>query len=203
MLHELYEWMLHWAATPHAEIALCALAFAESSFFPLPPDILLIAMGVANPAGALWYALLCSVGSVSGGAAGYGMGRWAGRPLIVRVLSESRRKAVENLYNRFDYWAIGIAGFTPIPYKVFTLTAGMFDIPFKNFFIASTLSRPARFFLVGGALYFWGAAIQGWLEKYFNIISIAFVVLLVGGFFLLRWLEPMLIKKQTENDPSC
>lgn len=186
-MEDLYNWVIGWAQTGSAELALLCLAFAESSFFPVPPDILLIAMGVADPERALFYALLTSIGSVAGGATGYGIGRWGGRPIIKKIISERNRNAVERLYNRYDLWAIVIAGLTPLPYKIFTLTAGIFHIRFRNFLIASIISRPARFFLVGGALTIWGQTIQEWIENYFNIASIIFVVLLVGGFLVVRW----------------
>ncbi len=186
MLHDLYNWTLSWASHPNAQSALFALAFAESSFFPIPPDVLLIAMCVADPQNSLWYAFLCSVGSVMGGAFGFAMGSWGGRPVIKKFLSESKRLTAEHLYNKYDYWAIAIAGFTPIPYKVFTITAGAFKMRFRNFFIASALSRPARFFLVGILLKVWGQEIQTWIENYFNLASLIFIVLLVGGFFLIR-----------------
>ncbi len=187
MLHDLYNWTLAWASHPNAQSALFLLAFAESSFFPIPPDVLLIAMGVADPANALWYAFICSLASVSGGMFGFAIGRWGGRPIIKRFLSESKRNAAERLYKKYDYWAIGIAGFTPIPYKVFTITAGAFSIRFINFLLASALSRPARFFLIGAALKVWGAEIQDLITNYFNIASLLFVVLLVGGFWLIHW----------------
>ena len=188
MLHELYDWVLAWSAHPNARSALFFLAFAESSFFPLPPDILLIAMGVANPDMALWFAFLCSAGSVMGGCMGFGIGRVGGRPIVRRLLSESKRLATERLYNKYDFWAIAVAGFTPIPYKIFTITAGAFNIRFGKFLLASALSRPARFFLVGVLLKVWGRDIQVWIESYFNIASISFVVLLIGGFLIVRWL---------------
>lgn len=187
MIHDLYNWVLSWAAHPHAQWALFILAVAESSFFPIPPDVLLIAMGIADPENALRFALITSVGSVLGGTAGYGIGHFGGRPVIKRFLSEKNRLAAESLYNRYDIWAIAIAGFTPIPYKVFTISAGVFAIRFGNFLFASALSRPARFFLIGGALKIWGKDIQGLIENYFNVASVIFVVLLVGGFLLIRW----------------
>lgn len=188
MLEDLYRWTVNWAHTTHAEIALLLIAFAESSFFPIPPDILLIAMGVANPEQAFWYALLCSIGSVLGGSAGYGLGRWGGRPLVRRLFSEKTVSSVQRLYHRYDMWAIAIAGFTPLPYKVFTLSAGIFHIKFGKFVLASVLSRPARFFLVGGALYFWGEAVRSVLEKYLNLATILLIVALVGGFIAIRWM---------------
>lgn len=186
MFRDLYEWVLAWAPTPYAESALFLIAFAESSFFPIPPDVLLIAMGVANPDYALYYALLTSVGSVLGGAVGYGIGHWGGRPILKRIMTHRSLSAAEDYYNRYDMWAIGIAGFTPIPYKVFTITAGAFQIRFRNFLLASALSRPARFFLVGGALYFWGQQIQDWIAEYFNVATLAFAILLIGGFLIVR-----------------
>ncbi len=187
MVHELYNWVLAWAAHPQAPMALFLLSVAESSFFPLPPDILLMAMCLAEPEHALLFASITSIGSILGGAFGFGIGRWGGRPIVKKILSEERRQGVEALYNKYDYWAIGIAGFTPIPYKIFTITAGAFAIKFRNFLLASIVSRPARFFLVGLAFQLWGPEIKEIIERYFNVASILFIVLLVGGFWLVKW----------------
>ena len=188
MIHDLYNWVISWAGHPNAVMALFWLAFAESSFFPIPPDVLLIAMCVADPNQALFYAMVCSLGSVLGGVAGFGIGRGAGRPLLKRMISTEKLATAESLYNRYDVWAIGIAGFTPIPYKVFTISAGAFAIRFIPFVVASAVSRSARFFIVATAFYLWGAHIKNWIDEYFNLASILFVVLLVGGFLLLRFL---------------
>ena len=168
------------------------LAFSDSSFFPIPPDILLIALAVAIPPKALKYALICSVGSTLGGCFGYligwqfmaGIGEW-----IISFYGLGQKfNYIKELYINYDAWAIGIAGFTPIPYKVFTIAAGAFNINFSVFFIASIVSRSARFFLVGGLIYFFGPGIQKFIDKYFNLLVVAFTVLLVTGFVIIKYL---------------
>jgi len=195
VVHDLYNWVISWAQHPNAVIALFWLAFAESSFFPIPPDVLLIAMCVAQPEHSLYYAFITSAGSLLGGMAGYGLGRGAGRPLIKRILSDKSLHAAEVLYNRFDVWAIGIAGFTPIPYKIFTVTAGAFAIRFITFVIASAISRSARFFLVATAFYIWGDTIQAWIDQYFNWATLVFSVFLVGGFLLIHYIGKRLVQE--------
>ncbi|HSM74352.1 MAG TPA: YqaA family protein [Desulfobacterales bacterium] len=192
MLRRLYDWVLHWADTPYGTWALFLLAFCESSFFPIPPDILLIALAVAVPAKALRYALVCSVGSVLGGALGYLIG-WQfmaaiGDRIVAFYGLEGKVRLIEAIYQRHDAWAVGIAGFTPIPYKVFTIAAGMFNVNFWVFLIASLVSRSARFFLLGGLIYAFGPRIQRFIDRYFNTLAVAFCVLLVLGFILIRYL---------------
>ena len=190
MLRRLYDWVLHWAETPYGSWALFLLAFCESSFFPIPPDVLLIALGVALPKKALRYAWICSVGSVLGGCLGYLIG-WQfmanlGQRIIAFYGLSQKVAYIQSLYMAYDAWAIGIAGFTPIPYKVFTISAGAFQINFSVFVIASIVSRSARFFLVGGLLYIFGAKIQAFIDRYFNMLAVAFTVLLVAGFVIIK-----------------
>ena len=192
MLRRLYDWVLHWAETPYGTWALFILAFAESSFFPIPPDILLIALAVAVPRKSLRYAAICSVGSVLGGCLGYLIG-WqfmdgiGDRIVALYGLSE-KVDYIASLYQQYDAWAVGIAGFTPIPYKVFTIAAGAFDINFGVFVLASLVSRSARFFLIGGLIYLFGPRIQAFIEKYFNLLAGGGTILLVGGFVLIKYL---------------
>jgi len=176
------------AASPHPGWWLFALAVAESSFFPIPPDVLLVTLGVARPEMAIWYAAVTSVGSVIGGGLGYAIGLYGGRPLLYRFFNEAKINAVERLYDRFNAWATGIAGLTPIPYKVFTIAGGALKINFKIFMLASLASRSLRFMAEGVLLYFFGEPIKDFLYTRFNWLSIAFVVLLVGGFWLVQHL---------------
>jgi membrane protein YqaA with SNARE-associated domain len=192
MLRRLYDWVLHWAETPYGAWALFWLAFCESSFFPVPPDVLLIALAVAVPKKSLRYAGICSLGSVLGGCLGYLIG-WqfmatVGQGIIEFYDLADKITLIADMFRRYDAWAIGIAGFTPIPYKVFTISAGMFEIHFFVFLLASFLSRSARFFLVGGLIYVFGPAIQSFIDRYFNALAIAFTVLLVAGFVLIHYL---------------
>ena len=174
------------AASPHPGWWLFALAVAESSFFPIPPDELLVTLGVARPEMAIWYGFVCSAGSVLGGGIGYAIGLYGGRPLLYRFFNDDKIHAVESLYDRFNAWATGIAGLTPIPYKVFTIAGGAFKINFRIFMLASLASRSLRFMAEGVLLYFFGEPIKGFLYDQFNWLSIAFVVLLVGGFWLVQ-----------------
>jgi membrane protein YqaA with SNARE-associated domain len=185
-IKDLTVWVIHWAQTPYGGLALFVLAFCESSFFPIPPDALLIALCMANPPGSFWYAVLCSLGSVLGGILGYGLGRFGGRPLLERWVSAKRIQLVQRYFQRWDVWAVAVAGFTPIPYKVFTISAGAFLLNLLRFIIASLVSRSARFFLVAGLFYFFGPAINRFILRYFNILSIIFIVLLILGFWFIK-----------------
>jgi len=192
MLRRFYDWVLHWAETPYGTWALFLLAFCESSFFPIPPDVLLIALAVVMPKKSFKYALVCSAGSVLGGCLGYLIG-WQfmagiGEKIIAFYGLTQKIEYIKDLYTNYDAWAIGIAGFTPIPYKVFTISAGAFNINFPVFIIASTISRSARFFLVGSLIYIFGPRIQTFIDKYFNILAVAFTVLLVAGFVIIKYL---------------
>jgi membrane protein YqaA with SNARE-associated domain len=194
IFRSLYQWVIHWSETPHAKTALVLLAFAESSFFPVPPDVLLIAMGVGAPHRALGFAALCLVGSVAGGMAGYaiGLGLWSVVSgwfyTYIPGFTPEVFEKVSTLYHENAFWAVFAAGFSPIPYKVFTLSAGVAQINFPTFVIASILSRGLRFFLIGGALRVFGSSIKQLLEKYFDLFSIMFLVLLIGGFVLVKLL---------------
>ena len=190
MLRRLYSWVLHWAETPYGSWALFVLAFCESSFFPLPPDVLLIALAVSIPKKSFKYALICTAGSLIGGCLGYLIG-WqfmitVGEKIIQFYGLTHKMQYIRDMYIQYDAWAIGIAGFTPIPYKVFTISAGAFDINFTVFLVASAVSRGARFFLVGGLIYMFGPRIKLFIDRYFNILAIAFVILLVAGFVIIK-----------------
>ena len=192
MLKRLYHWVLHWSETPYGTWALFLLAFSESSFFPIPPDILLIALAVGKPEKSMKFAAVCTLGSVLGGMLGYLIG-WqfmaaVGEKIVEFYGLTDKVDYIEVLYNRYDAWAVGIAGFTPIPYKVFTIAAGAFKISFVVFIVASTVSRSARFFLVGGLIYFFGPGIQAFIDKYFNLLAVVFTVLLVGSFVFLKYI---------------
>ncbi len=192
MLRRLYEWVLHWAETPYGYWALVILAFCESSFFPIPPDVLLIALAVSIPKKSFRYAVICSIGSVLGGILGYILGlefmENVGRPILEFYGVTDKYLYIRSLYNQYDVWAVGIAGFTPIPYKVFTIAAGACEINLPTFILISFLSRSARFFLVGGLIYFFGPSIRSFIDRYLNIITIIFIIFLVLGFIAVKWL---------------
>jgi membrane protein YqaA with SNARE-associated domain len=190
MLRRLYDWVLHWADTPYGTWALFWLAFAESSFFPIPPDVLLIALAVSRPAKAFQYAWVCSLGSLLGGMLGYLIGysfmTGFGDRIVAFYGFEEKVAYIGSLYQQYDAWAVAVAGFTPIPYKVFTIAAGIFRIDFIVFALASLAARAARFFLVGGLIYRFGPGIKAMIDRYFDLLAIAFAVLLVLGFVLVK-----------------
>lgn len=188
--------MVSWAATPYAPLALFILAFWESSFFPLPPDPLLIAMAIADPDRAPLYALICTTASVFGAMLGYFIGKKGGRPVVQRLFKEKKIQAAEQLYKRYDVWAVGAAAFTPIPYKVFTITAGIAELRFWPFILVSVIGRGARFFLIGLAVYFFGAPIQRAIDQYFELLTISFLALLVLGFVTVKYGGEYLHRKQ-------
>lgn len=187
----LYDWVIGWAESPHSQWALFSIAFAESSFFPIPPDILLIALAVAIPAKAFRLALVTTVGSVAGGAFGYLIGHefygLLGDPIVRFYAAEDQYARISELYRRYDAFAVAVAGLTPIPYKVATVTAGFFDVDFGRFILASAASRSLRFFLIGWLIRRFGTQARAFIEKYFDVLTLIFLVLLVGGFLLLSW----------------
>jgi membrane protein YqaA with SNARE-associated domain len=182
---------LHWSKTPQALPALAIIAFIESSVFPIPPDILLIAMVVALPSQWFRFAAVCSVASVLGGMFGYLIGYQfmdvVGNRIIAFYHFQEKFDKIGDFYNKYQAWAVGIAGFTPLPYKVFTLAAGAFKINFPVFVLMSALSRTARFLLVAYLIHKFGPSVKILIEKYFNLFTIAFIVLLGLGFYLLKF----------------
>lgn len=188
----LYQWVLSWAKSPFGAWALFALAFAEASFFPIPPDVLLIGLGISIPTKSFRYALICSIGSLLGGCLGYFIGiqlyEIIGKPIIDFYQIQASSQRVQSLYAENVFLAVSIAGFTPIPYKVFTIAAGVCQVNFPLFILASALSRSARFFLVSFLIFLWGARVKTFIDKYFNLLTILFVLLLILGFVVLKWL---------------
>ncbi len=193
----LYDWVVHFADTPHGERALFALSFAESSFFPVPPDVLLIGLAIGVPKKWLRFAVFCSIASVLGGIFGYcigmffwqAIGPWAYAHLGSIGLTEANFAKFQGWYDKYDFWIVFTAGFTPIPYKACTISAGVARINFPGFVIASVLSRSARFFLVAGLIGWKGEKIRLLIEKYFNWFALAFMAMLIGGFLLIKWLH--------------
>ncbi|MCF6157811.1 MAG: DedA family protein [wastewater metagenome] len=186
----LYEWVLHWAHTPYGTIALFALAFCESSFFPIPPDVLLMALAFSIPKKSIKYAAVCSAGSVLGGCFGYFIGyqffEYVGIPILNFYGIMEQFHFVREKYHANAFAAVAVAGFTPIPYKVFTIAAGVCKINMWTFIMASALSRTGRFFIIAVLVYLYGPKIKNFIDKYFNSISIAFVVILIAGFFIVK-----------------
>ena len=192
LLRKLYNWTIHWAKTPRAPAALFAVAFIESSFFPVPPDVLLIAMVIADRAKWFRYALICAIGSVLGALLGYFIG-WGlfetlGKWIVSFYHLEKQFDVVGRMYADNAFMAIFTAAFTPIPYKVFTIAAGLFKISVLVLVFASILGRAGRFFLVAGLLRVFGKKISGFIEKYFDLLSILFIVLIIGGYIAIKHL---------------
>jgi membrane protein YqaA with SNARE-associated domain len=192
IIRRVYGRSLAWVQTPYGLWALFWLAVAESSFFPIPPDVFLIVLCVAVPQRSFRYAAICAAGSVLGGVIGYGLGLGLMDTVGYRILSwyglTAKYETVQTLYQQYDAWAVGAAGFTPLPYKLFTITAGAFKVDFVTFILASIVSRTARFLLVAAFIYRFGAPIRHFIERYFNLLSILFLVLLAGGYLLIKLL---------------
>lgn len=193
LLRRLYDWTVGWAQRPGSTWALFGLAFAESSVFPVPPDVLLLALSVGAPRRALWFAAVCAVGSVLGGVLGYaiGYGAWelTREFFIPYIFSQEAFDQVGRLYQGNAFVAILTAAFTPIPYKVFTVAAGVFQVSLPVLVGASVLGRSARFFLVAGAIYLFGPQVKGLIEKYFDWLAWALLLLGVGGFVAIKYLR--------------
>jgi len=193
-LRKLYDWVLHWAETPYGPLALFLLAVAESSFFPIPPDPLLIALCLGAIKKSWRFAFYTSLASIIGGAIGYliGFGIWEAVDSFffkyVPGFSESLFERVTANFHHYGFWYVFAAGFTPIPYKVFTIASGVFKLNFVLFLIASAVSRSLRFFAVAALFRKFGPGIKGFIEKYFNLLAILFFILLLAGFLVVKFI---------------
>ena len=191
IIRRMYDWVLSFADHPYGTWALFLIAFMESSFFPVPPDFLLIALAVGSVKRSFWFALVCSAGSVAGAVLGYLIGwhfyDFIGVPIIDFYGLTAKYDQVRLLYENWNALAVGIAGFTPIPYKVFTIAAGAFKINFPTFILASLVSRSARFFLVAGLIRLAGPGIKTFIDKYFNLLTVIAAILLIGGFVVIKY----------------
>lgn len=199
MIKRLYNWILSWSESRWGWLALFVIALFEANWFPLPPDILLIALCLGATKKSFRFASLCLTGSVLGAALGYCIGYYlwttsAGDPTVVanffynHVFSVESFNNVGSLYDRFNFWIVFTAGFTPLPFKLFTIAGGMFHINFVMFIIASIVSRGMRFFLIAWLIWKFGAPIKSFIDKYFNLLATLFTILLIGCTFLALWL---------------
>jgi len=190
-LRRLYNWVIHWAHTPYGAPALFILSFTESSFFPIPPDVLLMALAIGLPKKAFRFASVCTIGSVLGGMLGYYIGvgflELIGYSILEFYGAMDKFEMVHEMYRRYDIWFVGAAGFTPIPYKVFTIAAGAFQMDFLRFVAVSAVSRGARFFIVSALIWKYGERIKTFIDRYFNLLSILFFIILVAGFILVKY----------------
>lgn len=191
-IRRMYDWTVEKAGRPDAEKYLAGLAFAESSFFPIPPDVLLIAMSFSNREKTLRYAAITTLFSVIGGVAGYLIGftlfEAIGKPIIGFYHLESLVTVVQAKYEANAFLTVFTAAFTPIPYKLITIAAGLFHISFGPFMLASALGRGLRFFAVGLVIRQIGPKAKPFIEKYFELFTIAFTLLLIGGFVIIKYL---------------
>lgn len=178
----IWEWLGHFTGAVNP-LNLFLIALMESIFFPIPPDTVLLPLVLLQPGGGVSFAGLATLGSVVGAGIGYFLGRWGGRPLVERIASRDKIDRVGELFNKYEFWAIGIAGFTPIPFKVFTLSAGAFRVRFRPFIFAAILSRGARFLMEAVLVMLYGRQIIGFIRSDFNILTVA-VVVAVGVLWL-------------------
>jgi len=198
ILRKLYEWVLHWAQTPYGIIALFTLSFAEASFFPIPPDILLIALALGCRTDALKFALICSIASILGAIAGYGIGHylWWNGDFYSQIahfffnnvpgFTEDLFLKIQSQYEQHGFIIVFTAGFTPIPFKIFTISSGAFNIPMTLFILASAISRSARFFLVSLLIWKFGDKVNLFIDRYFNLLTILLLFILIGSYFIIN-----------------
>ncbi len=181
----LYDWVLGWAKHPRASRYLAALSFAESSFFPIPPDVMLAPMALARRDRAWWFAFITTVWSVLGGALGYLIGMFLfdvlAQPLISFYDASEAFATAQDKFKAHGVWIVFIAGFTPIPYKIFTISAGLASMAFFPFVVASLIGRGARFFLVSALIYFGGERFESGLRRYVDLIGWLMIALIVVG----------------------
>lgn len=191
LIKKLYGWVLRWADTPYAAPALFLLAFSESSFFPVPPDVLLITLALSIPKKSFRYAFICTAGSVIGGILGYYIGQYGyeviGKPIVEFYHGQQIMAGIKTKYDLYGFWGILIAAITPIPYKIFTIASGVFDFNFIGFVSASVIGRAFRFFIVAGLIWKFGPSIKNFIDKYFNLLTFVFFGLLILGFIILKY----------------
>ena len=192
MLRRLYNWTMSLAAHPRALWALAFVAFIESSVFPIPPDALMIPMIIAAPRRAFVIAAVGTVSSVLGGLLGYAIGAFAndsiGQPILASLGKADAMAEFNVRFNGVGFWAALIAGLTPFPYKVITIMSGWTGLSLTTFIITSIVARAARFFLVAALLWKFGAPIKAFIDRYLGLLTIAFVLVLIGGFYAVRFL---------------
>ena len=199
-LRNLYDWVLKWSNSKYGPLMLGLMAFAEASFFPIPPDVLLIPLALGLREKALRLAFICSLGSILGAIFGYVIGSylwwegvnqfsWLARLFfdVIPGFTPEIFYSIQTKYEIWNFWVVFTAGFTPIPFKVITISAGAFDINFILFVIASTLSRSARFFILSALIWKFGEPMRVFIDKYFNLLAIIFMILLIGSFVLIKY----------------
>lgn len=194
IIRRMYNWTLGWADHPHAVPILFAISFIESSFFPIPPDVLLIALCFSKPQKWAKLALWCTVGSVLGGVLGWYIGHALYDPVGVRIISifDPEKHAwnrIEAWYNQYGFLGILVAAITPIPYKIFTIASGFLHFSLPQLVLASIIGRGFRFFVVAWLIHHFGAKIRPFIEKYLEWVLVAVTIVGVGGFVALKYLK--------------
>lgn len=192
MIRKLYDWTLSLAGHPRALWALAIIAFVESSFFPIPPDVLMIPMIIAAPTRAFRIAAVATVASVLGGLFGYAIGallfETVGQPILDFYGKADAFDSFATRYNDWGAWAVLIAGVTPFPFKVITIASGTTGLSLPVFILSAILARALRFFVVAALLWKFGPPIRDFIEKRLGLIFAIFCVLLIGGFYLVMYL---------------
>ena len=181
LFHALTDWVVGFASSDWAILALVLNSFFESIFFPVPPDPLLIGIAIFRPHLAVWLAALTAVSSVAGALVGYWLGGRLCRPLVYRLFSEPTVHQVERIFNRYGVWATLVAAFTPVPYKVFAIAAGMLELDRRTFIFASLVGRGARFITVGVLLYFYGEEVESFISDNFALATIVLALAVLGA----------------------
>lgn len=194
VIRKLYDWVLVWAEHPNAPLALFLIAFAEATFFPIPPDVLLIAMAVAAPHKALRFAIICTLGSLLGGIVGYAMGwgLWANISqyfyLYVPGFSEQGFNTMAAHFSDNTFWTIFTAGFTPIPFKIFTITAGAAAVPVMIFIAGAAISRGLRFGILSALIMWFGPSVKHWIDRYFNLLTLLVMLILIAIVVVMQYM---------------
>jgi len=202
LIKKLYDWVLGLAQKPNGDISLGILSFSEASFFPIPPDVLLIPLCLGNRKKVYFFAFICSCFSIIGAIFGYYIGKllWWNMPGVeysyianmffeyVPGITIDGFNRIQTMYDQWNFWIVFTAGFTPIPFKLITISAGTFNINFLMFVVASIISRSARFFIVASLIKVFGDPIKEFIEKYFNLLAIVFTILLIGGFIFIKYI---------------
>jgi membrane protein YqaA with SNARE-associated domain len=185
IIRRLYDWVLSWAETRYGTPALFGIAFMESSFFPIPPDVLQIALSAGKPKRSFWYATVTLAGSVLGAFLGFYIGYvfWAVTQdfFYAHLFSQKDFEKVVALYQQYGFWAVLLSAPTPVPYKIFTIAAGVCQLSLLTLFAASVIGRGARFYTVAAIMYYFGPTVKTWIDRYFNLLTIVFAILFVGG----------------------
>lgn len=192
-----------WASSPYAILMLSVFSFSESAFFIIPPEVLLIPMALANPAMALIYGLITTVASVLGAGLGFLIGKKGGKPILEKLFSDKKIEAVRKMFHKYDTGAILMAAFTPIPFKVFTIAAGVFDLDFWKFIITSFIGRGTRYMIIAGLIFFFGESIRYFLENQFDkaVLLLTIIVIAAAGIYklVLPFVEQKLLKQSLKD----